>query len=225
MRLDQPSSDSSTIGLISWDAQEGCESFTISFETSEGAPATIPPTVIVEFLDTRQVLRIRLEAEETVITDQLVETAFVDRAYVVKALDGTLFIDLHLTQPVQARADVRRSPARLTVDLQAGLEPFEGMAALSDRTVLVKPPDGSEQSTSVEVTGYARTFEGNVLVIATAGDDVVAEASAIAADWADTWGEFMTRIDVPEGETLLFAGEQDPEDGSLAGVSVKMTNR
>ena len=225
LRLDQPTSDTGMIGPVSWDLSPGCESFQIDFETTEGAPSTTAPSVIVEYLDTRQVIRVFLDVDRTVITDQRVETEFVDRLYIVRALDGGMFIDFHLARPAEARAQITNTPAQLTLQFQSGILPFEGTAALSKHAVVVEPPDGSVGSTSVRISGYARTFEGNVLIIATAGDGVVAETNAVAADWVETWGEFKTRLDVPPGETSIFVGESDPKDGSLAGVTIRMTNR
>ena len=225
LRLDQPTSDTGMIGLISWDLSPGCESFRIDFETTEGAPSTTAPSVIVEYLNTRQVIRVYLDVDSTVITDQRVETELVDRLYIVRGLDGGMFIDFHLAKPAEARARITNSPAQLTLQLQPGNLPFEGIAALSEHAVVIEPPDGSFGSLSVRISGYARTFEGNVLIIATAGDRVVAETNAVAADWAETWGEFKTRLDVPSGETSIFVGESDPKDGSLSGVTIRMTNR
>ncbi|HLF60848.1 MAG TPA: Gmad2 immunoglobulin-like domain-containing protein [Acidimicrobiia bacterium] len=224
-RIDQPTSDASILGLISWDGNGGCERFHLEFDTNEGAPATTPPSVTVEFLDSGQILRINLDLERTVLTDQLVETTLVDRLYVVRALGGGLFVDLHLATPSQARATVRNSPAGLTVELQMGIMPFAGAATTSDQAVVLEPAPGSETDTTVEVRGYTRTFEATVLVIATSGGKAVAEATTQAADWVETWGEFRTSIEVPPGPTSLFVGEESPEDGALAGAIVEITAR
>ena len=225
LRLDQPTSDTGMIGLISWDLSAGCEQFQIDFQTAEGAPSTTAPSVVVEYLATRQVIRVFLGVDRTVITDQRIETELVDRLYVVRALDGGMFIDFHLAKPAEARARITNSPAKLTLQLQPGNLPFDGSAALSEHAVVVEPPDGSVRSASVRASGYARTFEGNVLIIATAGDSVVAETNAVAADWVETWGEFKTRLNVPAGEISIFVGESDPRDGSLSGVTIRMTSR
>ena len=225
LRLDQPTSDTGMIGLVSWDLSQGCESFQIDFETIEGAPSTTPPSAIVEYLDTRQVIRVFLDIDKTVITDQSIETELVDRLYVVRALNGGMFVDFHLAKPVEARARITNSPAQLTLQLQSGTLPFEGTAALSQHAVVVEPSDGSVGATSVRISGYARTFEANVLIIATSGDRVVTETNAVAADWLETWGEFQTRLDLPAGETSIFVGESSPKDGSLSGVTIRMTNR
>ena len=224
-RIDQPSSDANILGLISWDTNEGCERFRLEFETNDGAPATTPPSVAVEFLDSGQILRIHLDLERTVLTDQLVETSLVDRLYVVRAIDGGLFVDLHLAAPSEARAAVRNSPAGLTVELHMGAQPFTGEATVSDRAVVLEPVPGADTDAIVEVNGYARTFEANVLVIATTAGQTVAEANTQAADWTETWGEFRTSVEVPAGAISLFVGEESPNDGALTGAVVEITAR
>ncbi len=225
MRVDQPESDTAIVGLISWRSAEGCEVFQIDFQTAEGAPATTPPSVVVEFLRSRQIVRIHVNALKTVITDQLVETDLVDRLYVVRSIDGEIFIDLHLRLPVQVRSRVTNSPARLILELQKGETGFEGAAAISDQTILVNPWSGDQTATNIEVSGYARTANGEVLVIATAGNQVVAEKTIETADSSQTWGEFKTRIDILPGETSLFAGDRDPADGGLVGITINILSR
>lgn len=224
-RIDQPSSDANILGLISWHGDAGCERFRLDFETNEGAPATTPPSVLVEFLDSGQILRIHLDLERIVLTDQLVETSLVDRLYVVRAIDGGLFVDLHLAAPSQARATVRNSPAGLTVELQMGIQPFAGEATISDQAVVLEPSPGEETDGTIEVSGYARTFEAAVLVIATSAGQAVAETSTQAADWTETWGEYRTSLEVPPGAISLFVGEESPNDGALAGAIVEITAR
>jgi hypothetical protein len=224
-RIDQPSSDTNMLGLISWEVDEGCEQFGIGFETTEGAPATTPPTIVVEFLESRQILRVWTDVGSTVVTDQLVETSLVDRLFVVRALDGRMFIDFHLVGPAQASATISNSPALLTVELQAGADLFVPVATISERAVVITPRDGSETGTTVQVEGYARTFEANVLILATIGDEVVAQANATAADWVVTWGEFRATIQLPTGEVSLFVGEESPEDGRLDGAALNLTVR
>lgn len=223
--LQQDASDSGTIGAISWSEEEDCETFTIDFQTSEGAPATTPPSAVVSHLETFQVLRIRLfNVDATVVTDQLVETTLVDRLYVVRSLDEGMLVDLHLAEPAQARMEAASSPARLTLVLKPGLVPITGFATITDRLVVTTPPAGIVDP-FLTVTGYSRTFEGNVTLIATAGNDVVMERSTTAADWSETWGEFRSTLSLPLGEVSLFAGEAGPEDGSLEGATIRLTVR
>lgn len=219
------SSDTHTIGLISWEATQSCETFTFSFVTSEGAPATTPPSITVEYVEEAPILRVHVDTESTVLGDQLVETNLVDRLYVVRSLDGGMYVDLHLAAPAQAAARAQSSPAQLTLDLQPGIVELAAGSANSDRVVLVAPEDGADHPTPVAISGYARTFESNVMIIATAGDRVIAEESTTAADSNLTWGEFRADLDLPAGEVLVFVGEASAEDGSLEGVTINLTVR
>jgi hypothetical protein len=226
LRLDQPTSDTTTIGLISWQAVEGCERFTIRFETTEGAPATTPPTIVLDFIETRQVLRIWTAADSTVVTDHLVETQLVDRMFVARALAGGMFIDLHLNGPAQARAEITNSPASLTIEMQGGIQSFDSSAVYAGNTVLTDPEDGGQAAAGVplEIKGYSRVFEATMHIVAMIDGEMVAETTTTAADWTETWGEFTASIQLPRGEVSLFVGEQGDE-GEPAGVTIDVTVR
>jgi hypothetical protein len=217
--VDQPESDSSKVGLITWRANPGCEVVQIDFETAEGAPATTPPSVDIEYLDSLQVLRIAVSAVDTVITDQLVQTELVDRLYTITSLEGEMFVDLHLLQPTQARARITTSPARVFIELQRGPGEFLGHAALSDVAVLTDPWESAIVATNLEVTGYAMTPDDLVTIIAT-NNGTVAVESTIETAAGSTWAEFKTRIDIPTGETSLFVGQQSEDEPGLAGITV-----
>lgn len=221
--IDGEGFDGANLGRISWDATDQCESFNFDFETSEGAPAISVPDVTVGHLESFQVIRIRMDVAATVVTDQLVETGLVDRLYVVRSLDGGMFVDLHLTAPAAARARVTSEPARLTVDLRPGFVEFTGTATSDDLVVVLSPDDGASVPLATSVSGYARTFEANVLTIVTQGGQVVAETDTTAADWAATWGEFSQELTLPVGSLSLFIGQASPQDGSLEGVTLELT--
>lgn len=225
-RITQPNSDSKTLGLISLQSSEGCERFGFNFETVENAPATTPPSVDAEFLDEGGIIRIRLDIDQTVITDQLVESSLVDRLFVVRSLDGSIFVDVHLARPARARVNVSNSPAGLNLELSPRDGQLPPPAAITDRTVLITPTnevlvDGPE----LDLAGYSRTFEANVLVLASSGGTVASRSNTTSADWVGTWGEFATTVELPPGLYDVFVGEESPEDGSLQGVTLKVTVR
>ncbi len=224
-QVDNPGSDTTTIGLISWQADEACETFEITFETSEGAPATTPPSIRAEYVDDVGVIRLWMSARETVISDQLVETTLVNRIYVVRSIDGGMFIDFHLDGPSQARIVAESSPARLTLQLQPGIVEYTSAPAALGPVVLISPADDDTVPTTVTVEGYARTFESNVLILATQGDVVVFEENTTAADSVDTWGEFRASMDVVEGPIALFVGDENAETGRFDGVSIDLEAR
>jgi hypothetical protein len=94
---------------------------------------------------------------------------------------------------------------------------------MSDLVVIASPLDGAVVGTTVEVSGYSRTFESNVLLIATVGDEVVSEGSTTSADSVDTWGEFRSTVELPAGEVSIFVGDENPEDGRLEGIAIQLT--
>ena len=220
LRSDQAETDSAIVGLISWSESPACERFEISFETAQGAPATTPPDVRVQFISTLQVIRVHLGSSGAIISDQIVETVMVDRLFVVQKLDGNTFVDFHLRQPARARARVSGSPARVILDLQPGTGVFDGSAAIAGDVVMTGPADGASTATNIEVSGYAISSSGQVMVIATADGRVVAESTIAVGGSTDEWSEYRTRLSLPVGVTTIFAGEPNPVDGGLKGVTV-----
>jgi len=218
--IDGSGSDSARLGRITWDARDQCETFTFDFETSEGAPATALPDVQVEHLDSFQVIRVRLGVDVSVVTDQRVESDFVDRLYVVRSLDGAMFVDLHLSAPAAVRVTALDSPARLGLELRPGFVPFTGVSASADDVVLVSPVTGADITTTVDLTGYTRTIESNVLVVVTQTGSLVSETRTTGTDSTDVWGEFGVELTLPPGRVSVFVGEESPDDGSLQGLTI-----
>lgn len=221
--VDQGRSDSTTISSISWQETESCETFTFSFVSSEGAPATTPPSVEATYVEGVPIVRLGLDVEDTVITDQLVETELVERLFVVRSLEGDMFVDLYLAAPAQAHVSVTDSPARVTLQLQPGIVEYRTKPAMSDLVVIASPLDGATVTPRVDLFGYSRTFESNVLLIATVGDEVVAEEFTTSADSTDTWGEFRATLVLPLGEVSVFVGDENPQDGRLEGIAIQLT--
>jgi hypothetical protein len=221
--VDGEGSDSGRLGSIGWHSTDQCESFDFDFETSEGAPATSVPSIQIAHLESFQVIRISMDVAASVITDQLVETPLVDRLFVVRGLDGRLFVDLHLVAPAAARVRVESSPARLTVDLRPGLVPFTGVSTVGDDVVVISPPVGASIGPSARFMGYDRLPDGNVMVIATQGDAVVAEGEVSSDAPAGTWGEFQAQLSLPGGDVSVFFGASDADNGNLHGITVEVT--
>lgn len=206
---------------ISWETSDRCESFSFDFETSEGAPATALPDMRIDHLETFQVIRIRMGIDTASVTDQLVETALVDRLFVVRALDGTMFVDLHLNEPTAARARVESSPARLTLDLRPGFLPFTGQSTVGEEVVVVSPARDSEVGLVTQLQGYARNTEGEVLVVVTRDDEVLIDSTTPVVD-SPGWGEFFQEVALTPGETLVFIGR--PIEDGISGIEFNLTS-
>jgi hypothetical protein len=217
-----PGTDAQSLSGASWTTLPGCELFTFRFATSEGAPATTPPSIEVRYMDPAPVVRIALGVTTAVLREQLVETSLVQGMYAVRGVDGAMFVDLLLAGPAKARVDVSSSPAAITVELQPGIVDHPTGPELVDDLVLISPLDGATAGRTVAVAGYARGYEEGVVVIATSGDSVLGEHRLPPAEDGWMWTEFTTELALDPGSVNLFVGEQLPTSG-LQGVSVTLT--
>jgi hypothetical protein len=220
--INQPTSDAESIGLITWDADSGCERFTIALVTAEGAPATTPPPVTVELMRDLGILRVHLGLERTSVTDQLVETALVGRYFVARLPDRSLFVDLHLSGPAVARASVDSGPGTVVVELEPGGSPFPAAPTLGDLVVLTSPVPGPS-AVPVLIEGYGRPFEANVVYWFEQDSTILLQDTTNAMDYSETWGSFSATADPGiSGDVQLFVGQLSPEDGSERGVRVDL---
>jgi hypothetical protein len=216
--------DAQRVAALRWAPHEGCERFVIDLVTEDGAPATASGLVQAELVRDLGVVRLRLA--DAVAGTAVADTAFggrlAGRAFVVRSLEAGLFIDLHLLAPATVRSFVLSSPARVVVDLQAG-GPSLPSPAPSGGRVVVLSPRGGPATYPLDVTGYARTFEANVIARVRQGGQVEAEGVTTAADWTETWGEFTLDLEHgPEGPAELFVGEESAQDGSEEGVVIAL---
>lgn len=216
----QPSTDAESIGSITWDAQAGCETFTIELVTDQGAPATTPPSVTIELLRELSILRVHLALDATAVTDQLVESGLVARYFVVRKVDRSLFVDFHLTAPATARASLANGPASVVVELEPGGPTYAGAPAIGDLMVLTSPLAGPSP-VPVVIEGYGRAFEATVVYAFRQDDVVLLQDVTNATDYSETWGSFVTTADPGiSGQVELFVGQFSGEDGSERGVVV-----
>jgi hypothetical protein len=212
--LDRPAGDARLVQQLAWETHQGCERFVVAFGTEDGAPAVAPPSVAATLRRQPGVLRLSLgpEVVGSVVADQLVESELASRIYVVRALDGTLFLDLHLAEPAEARVELASSPARLLVDLRPGGPRFAAPASASTNVVVVEPLPGTV-SYPFSALGYVRTGENSITGEVRQGAETVAEASSPLAEQSDTWGAFV----------LLFpSGPPGPSVLTVADVEVPL---
>lgn len=218
----QPSADSERIGLISWSTDPACEIFTIELVTSEGAPAITPPTFTADLDREVGVLRIHLEVPATSVTDQLVQSSLVDRYFVVRSITSpdAVFVDFILSQPALARVSAESAPGVVVVELEPGGSDYERAPHTGGLFVVTSPGEGATD-VPIQIRGYGRPFEANVVMQVIQGSEVVTEAFTTSADYIDTWGEFSFDLDTTAtGEANLFVGEFSAEDGSPRGVVI-----
>ena len=221
-----PDADAQQIALISLTPIGDCEVLEVALSTEGGAPATSLPLAEVELIAGAGILRIKFDPSvtSTAITDSILEGSLIERTYVVRSLDGSIFVDAHLAASVAARTFAQRNPTRVAVELR----PFDAEPSgfpLIGETIVVTGPATKSVEYPIVVTGYARTFEANVIgrLFSSAGAET--EAVTTAADYLTTWGEFRLELtEGPGGDVTIFVGEDSPVDGTPIGVEFMVSS-
>ena len=218
--------DATQISSLIAAPMDGGERFIVGFARADGFPATTIGKITIEFRRELRVIRIHLPAEvvSTGITDNAFTGQFTDRAFVVRALDESgLYVDLHLRSAAVARAAVYSGPALVVVDLKEGGDILPPWPLVGERVVALAPPRDGRVSYPLEITGYARTFEANVVAELRTDGGSPTRQNATAADYASAWGEYRMRFDDgPHGKIKLFVGEYSAKDGSPQGVTTNL---
>src|SRR5690606_30879585 len=129
------------------------------------------------------------------------------------------FVDVHLAAAAEAAVTTLDSPARIVIDLRPGGPALPAPATRSTRVVVLRPRPG-DATYPLTVTGYARTFEANVVVrLEYEGQDVHDDFTTATA-WIDAWGHFSFTIPSgPTGEVTLHVGEHSARDGAWEGAA------
>ena len=122
------------------------------------------PRAEVELIAASGIIRIKFDASVTAsaLTDSILEGSLVERAYVVRALDGSIFIDAHLSTTAAARTYVRQNPIRVAIEIQ----PTDGEPTDFPKVgglVVVTEPPARVVEYPITIRGYARTFEATVV--------------------------------------------------------------
>lgn len=230
---DAVADDATSVSALRFGAHESCERLVIDFANADGTDATMLGNANVAFHREEGIIRVHLPADfpRTTLPDGAtdVEPAgeYIQAAYTVMSDDANYgpFVDVHVDGAVAGRAFVLDSPARLVVDVRPGGNPVGDAAhgGANDNVVVVSPEPGSV-SYPININGYSRTFEANVIARLYQDGEMVAETSTMAAAWAETWGEFNATIDSgPSGELELFVGTESAQDGSEQGVRFDVT--
>ena len=210
--------NSSAVDDIRFAAHEGCERVVIDLDGAVSGP------VEAEVIRAQGVVRIHLG--DAVASTEVADAAFggqlASGAYVVRDASRALYVDVHLKAAALVAVQVLESPARVVVDLKPGGSAVPAPAARSTRVVLLTPRGGTA-SYPLQVTGYARTFEANVVLQLQKGGQVAFEDFTTTTDYAETWGEFsFTVASGPTGAVTLFAGEFSARDGTPEGVTLPL---
>jgi hypothetical protein len=219
--------DAAQISEIRAGGHPGCERVVVDMLTADGAPAGSLGLVGVEYNEEVGIVRINLPAAitRTAIADTRFDGELAERAYVVRTADGHLAVDIHVVggAAVALRAFEVDAPSRIVVDLRpdADATPVRG-STVGDGVVLTQPGPGPVAA-SLSVSGYARTFEGSVVVRLHGSRDgePLTEMVTTATDWVEAWGEFEVMFpSIPRQPLELFVGTDSPRDGTPEGAWV-----
>jgi len=221
--------DAAEVGALRWEQHPGCERFVIDLVAEDGSPAASAGEVRVEVLRERGVVRVSLRDVERVeqdATDATLDGPLARAAYVMWSDEGRwIDVDLHLAGEAEVHATVLGDPARVVVDLRPGGGPVPPPPIAGERVVVLEPRPG-ETAYPLTITGYARTFEANVVARIERGGEEVAETFTTATAWVDAWGHFsLTFEHGPAGPIVLHVGEYSARDGTWEGVAVELTMR
>jgi hypothetical protein len=218
--------DGRRIGELRWSAHDGCERFVIGLLAEDGRAARRAGAVTAEVMRDLGVVRVTMREVETAdptATEAVMDGDLAASAYVVWSPEGRwTYVDVHLASPAEARVSTLDDPARVVVDLRPGGDAVPERAPRAERVVVLQPREGST-TYPLTVTGYARTFEANVVVrLEQQGRDVL-QAFTTATAWVDAWGHYsLTIADGPTGPTILHVGEHSARDGTWEGVAIRL---
>jgi hypothetical protein len=224
-----PNGDAAEVSDIRWEEHPGCERMVIDLAAADGQAAGVVGAVRAEVLRDLGVVRVTLpgvESVEQAATDATFRGQLARAAYVMWAEQGRwIDLDVHLAGPAEAHVTTLGEPARVVIDLRPGGGAVPPAPVSDDRVVVLRPRPG-EASYPLEVTGYARTFEANVVARLEHQGRAVADSFTTATAWVDAWGHYtITFADGPSGPIVLHVGEYSARDGTWEGVAVELRMR
>ncbi len=219
--------DAHRVDGLRLEEHEGCERFVIDLAAEDGTAATAVGETDAEVLRDLGVVRITMRGVELAdedATDATFDTPLAGAAYSVRSEEGRwIYVDLHLAGEAEMFVRVLEDPARVVVDLRPGGGRVPDAATTDDRVVVLEPR-GGDAAYPLTVSGYARTFEANVVVRIEQDGETVEETFTTATAWADAWGRYsLTVPEGPSGAIELHVGEHSARDGTWEGAMVELT--
>jgi hypothetical protein len=221
--------DAHQVGALRWEQHQGCERLVIDLVTADRTPADRAGTVTASVLRRLGVVRISLhdiEGVDTDATDAVFGGALADAVFTVRSAAGSwIDVDVHLADAALAHVSTLDSPARVVVDLKPGGATLPEPAPRSNLVVVLQPR--SDAATyPLTVSGYARTFEANVVARIEQDGRIVDERFTTSTGWVDAWGAWSFEIEAgPTGAIVLHVGEYSARDGEWQGVAIPLEMR
>jgi hypothetical protein len=221
--------DAARPGALRWQRYEGCERLVLDLQDADGGAAGRAGRVGAEVLRGRGVVRVELRdvpRGNPDATDAAFDGPLARAAFVVASPDGRWhYLDLHLARPAEAFVTTLDDPARVVVDLRPGGPAIPDPAPRSNQVVVLEPRPGPA-SYPLTVTGYARTFEANVVVRLEQDGEAAHEEFTTSTGYVDAWGHYsFTIADGPRGRVTLHVGDYSARDGTWEGAAVDLELR
>lgn len=197
----------------------------IDFAAVKGSASAVPHWR-VEKAPGEGVVRIHLPTvTETAFTEALLaeKLDWFTHVYVVRASDGSLFVDIFIPAEYQVRLQEVSDPLRLAIDIAPGGNDTHTLPATAKNTVLITPRPGAFIRGNLTVSGYSRNFEANnVIILQDGAGNELERVVATSTDYIETWGSFSATIAVPirTGRGKLLVGDFDAQDGKFKGVTI-----
>jgi hypothetical protein len=221
--------DARQVGAVRHEPYEGCERVVIDLLGDGGTPAVGTGDIAAEVVRELGLVRVTLRAVQAAAppaTDTILNGDLAHAAYTVLSPDGRwVWVDVHLADAAEARVSTLDDPGRVVVDLRPGGQPLREPPARDTRVVVLEPRPGAT-SYPLAVTGYARTFEANVVMRLEQDGEDVFEDFTTSTGWAEAWGWFSITVEEgPTGDVVLRVGEYSARDGTWEGVAIRLTVR
>lgn len=100
------------------------------------------------------------------------------------------------------------------------IPPSWPLVSPDEEIVLIEPRDGGRVTSPVKVRGYARTFEGSVVIETKSEAGNWEVATETAAGMEEVHAPFSVDIRLRPGHRLLRIGSSSPRDGEWFGVTL-----
>ncbi|MDQ3782587.1 MAG: hypothetical protein M3349_06580, partial [Actinomycetota bacterium] len=214
--------DAAAVNELRFDTELRCDRVVIGFATANGSPASALGPTLIELQRGLGILRVRLPdgVATSSVSAATVDGSVVAQAVVVRMLDGTLAIDLHLdaTQGVAARGFLVGSPPRLVVDVRAGDDGPQVNRPAGDADTVVLTPRGGVADYPLVINGYTRA--DTLTVGLSEGTRVTAVRPAEVAIDGTPWAEFEATIPDGLSGTVDLVIDTAWADGDTSRITV-----
>lgn len=218
-------SDATSISDIRWEPSTSCERLVISFAAASGAPATALGITAVTAVPSSGFVRVSLSPEvaTTAVADMRVDGTLIDRIYVVRASDGSMFVDVlgSADASLAVRAFVSGPPSSIVIDvIDVPDRPSHSRVAVSDTAVVFSPLPGPALY-PVTIDAYAQPSLRSVRIQMTNGTTMTVDRALGVEGRSDAWQAVSSQIEGgPPGPATIFVGTVDPNGRPLVGATV-----